>query len=117
MKPFLKQLDEFVKKSCAESELFKFWNTFLNEIVSVLIDLTRSHREEGWNLHLSAVRRALPLFFAFNRTNYSRWCPLYFEECMALDKTYPKIYESFVKGGFVVSQTLRKEVVYQWIWH
>ena len=72
----------------------------------VLRDLTRSHRERNWQLHLSAVHRALNLFFAFDRTNYSRWVPLYYEDCVALEKNFPAIYSSFSQGGFVVRHTL-----------
>ena len=80
---------------------------FLEEIIPVLRGLTRSHREENWKLHLSAVRRSLSLFFAFDRTNYCRWVPLYYEDCIALEKNFPAIYASFVQGGFVVRQTLK----------
>ena len=73
----------------------------------VLRDLTRSHWGGNWQLHLSAVRRALNLFFAFNRTNYSCWVPLYYEDCVALEKNFPAIYASFSQGGFVVSHTLK----------
>ena len=73
----------------------------------VLRDLTRSHREGNWQLHLSAVRRALNLFFAFDRTNYNRWVPLYYEDCVALEKNFPAIYALFSQGGFVVRHTLK----------
>ena len=74
----------------------------LNEIMPVLRDLTRSHREGGWKLHISAVRRALPLFFAFGRTNYSHWVPLYYEDCIALEEKFPGIYALFKESGSVV---------------
>ena len=101
---FTNSLKEFIENGLQVSNQFKFWNTFLQDFVSVVRDLARSHREGIWELHLSAIRRALPLFFAFNRTNYKRWVPLYFEDCMALPTVFPKIYDSFQKGGFVVSQ-------------
>ena len=63
MEEFLKVFDDFVKNRCLISKSFQFWNTFLNDVVPILIDLTRSHREGNWDLHLSAVRRSLPLFF------------------------------------------------------
>ena len=52
------------------STQFRYWNNSLMDIYPILRDLTRSHKEGNWGLHLSAVRRALPLFFAFDRTNY-----------------------------------------------
>jgi len=105
---FLNSYDKFISQGCIANNQFRFWNVFLNDIVSVLIDLNRSHREGNWELHVSAVRRALPLFFAFNRSNYRRWTPLYFEDCLSLETKYPDIFDCFLNGGFVVSQTKRR---------
>ena len=71
-------------------------------------DLTRSHREGNWQLHLSAVQRALPLSFTFDRTSDKRWLPLYFEDCLSLPERYPLIHENFLQGEFVVKLTKRK---------
>ena len=60
------------------SNQFAFWSRFIKRIYPVLRDLTHSHREGNWPLHLSAVQRALPLSFAFDRTSYKRWLPSYF---------------------------------------
>ena len=43
---------------------------FLNDVFPILHDLTRSFRDADWNLHLSAVDRAINLCFAFDRDNY-----------------------------------------------
>ena len=59
-----------------------------------------------WNMQ--ALRRAIPLFYAFDRINYKRWAPLYYEDCLALPNKFPKLYEPFSKGDFVVTQTFRK---------
>ena len=90
------------------SNQFTFWNGFIDKIYPVWRDLTRSHREGNWQLHLSAVQRALPLSFAFDRTNYKRWSPLYFEDCLSLPERYPLIHENFLRGEFVVKLTKRK---------
>ena len=55
----------------ATSEICRFWN--------VVVDLTPLFRESNWELYLSIIRKAMSLFFAFSRTNYCRWTPLYFE--------------------------------------
>ena len=90
------------------SNQFAFWSRFINKTYPVLRDLTRSHREGIWQLHLSAVQRALPLSFAFDRTNYKRWLPLYFEDCLSLPERYPLIHENFLQGEFVAKLTKQK---------
>ena len=105
---FIDQFEIFNTDLPEKSNQFAFWHVFLNHVVSVLIDLTRSHREGNWDLHLSATRRAIPLFFFFNRTNYKRWVPLYFEDCMAKKHDFPELWEHFCNGKFVVHQTKRK---------
>ena len=82
-------------------------NNFIEKIFPVLRDLTRSHREGNWQLHLSAIQRALPLVFAFDRTNYKRWLPLYFEDCLSLPIKYRLIYESLLDGEFVIKLSKR----------
>jgi hypothetical protein len=105
---FMASMQEYKDARSEQSEQFRYWNTFLDIIFPILRDLTRSHREGNWQLHISAIRRALPLFFAFSRTNYSRWVPLYYEDCIKLEETFPAIHASFIKGGFVVKHTLRR---------
>ena len=70
------EFETFQSNGTQSSHQFVFWNTFLSTIYPALRDLTRSHREGNWEMHLSAVQRAMPLVFAFDRTNYKRWLPL-----------------------------------------
>ena len=95
---FQDDFEKFKKEGCQKSEHFRYWTLFIHEIVPVLRDLTRSHREQNWPLHLSAIQRAIPLFFAFDRTNYSRWTPLCYEDCVKLPETFPEIHAEFVQG-------------------
>ena len=55
-----------------------------------------------------AIRRSLPLLFAFSRTNYACWAPIIYEDCMNLEKKFPMIYKSFKKGGFVIYRTRQR---------
>ena len=59
-------------------------------------------------LYITTLRVALPLLFVFDRTNYSRWGSLYYEDCLSLKDKFPTIYNEFVKGNFVVNFTTRK---------
>ena len=105
---FIELFETFIKTGDKKSELWRYWNIFLDDIMPVIIDLTRSFREANWNLHLSSIRRAMPLFFAFGRTNYCRWVPLYYEDCLNLETKFPLLHESFKEGDFVVHHTLRR---------
>ena len=70
----------------------------------VLRDLTRSHREGNWQLHLSAVRRICSLLSTEQITVGGFLCTM---NCVALEKNFPAIYASFSQGGFVVRHTLK----------
>ena len=86
------RFNEFNENIKKKSEQFLFWHNFIIKVFPVLRDLTSSHREDDWKLHISAIQEALPLVFAFDRTNYKRWLPLYFEDCLSLPKKYPSIH-------------------------
>ena len=70
------KFQSFLREGEATSEIWRFWNVFLDFIVPVVVDLTSSFRESNWKLHLSTIRKAMMLFFAFSRTNCCRWTPL-----------------------------------------
>ena len=74
----------------------------------IINNLTLSFRESNWLLYLSALQRAIPLFFAFDRTNYSRWVLLYYKDCILLEEKFPDLFEGFMKGDFTVKLSKRK---------
>jgi hypothetical protein len=43
------------------------------------------------------------MFFFFGRTNYSRWTPLFLQDCYQLKDKFPLLYSSYMNGGFVVN--------------
>ena len=102
------EFEKFKSNREKTSENFKFWNIFLDKIMSVITDLNRSFREADWCLYVSALRRAIPLFFAFGRTNYCRWAPIHYEECLTHQEKYPLLYSAFSQGDFVVHHTVRR---------
>jgi len=83
---------------------FKYWDTFLH-LMSYLENLVRSDREGNWNLQLQSIQDLLPLFAAFDSTNYLRWCSLYLEDMKRLPETAPGIHTAFVEGKFAVKRT------------
>ena len=98
-------LQIFVEEGKKRSKQFYYWSIFLDSMVPVLRNLTESLRSGNWLLYLSSIRDAVPLFFAFNYTNYSRWTPLYYEDCISLEAQFPEIYDEFRKGNFVARLT------------
>ena len=62
-------LQNFRENEKMKNKQFVYWNNFIEKVFPVLGDLTRSHKEGNWQLHLSSIQRVLPLVFAFNRTN------------------------------------------------
>ena len=62
-----------------------------------------SFRQANCLKHMQALRKAIPLFYAFDHINYKGCAPLYYEDCLALPNKFPKLYEAFCKGDFVVT--------------
>ena len=104
LKPIQRMLDAFKNKSREESQTFAFWNNYL-KIVSLLLSLSKSERTDNWELHLSATKAITPYFFAMDRTNYSRWLPVYLVDMQTLDSVHPSIQEEFLNGNHAVSRS------------
>ena len=104
---FERSFKEYRMIGCKYSECFSYWNKLIYELASILNDLTKSFQEADWNLHLSALQRAIPLCFAFDRVNYKLWLPLYYQDCLQLSQNFPGIYAQLLKGDFVVRHTSR----------
>ena len=97
---FMKYLDE--RREASQN--FWYWYNFIFNIYPIARDLSQSFRIGNWNGYVTSVERSLPLFFAYGRTNYLRFAPIFFEDCMDLKSKFPLLYESFVNGGFVVNR-------------
>ena len=99
----------FKTSGSTESNFFAYWNNFLSNMAPALPDFTRSFLDADWYLHFSFVNRAMVLCFAFDRIKYERWLPIYYEDCLELPKRFPKMYQSFLKGDFVVGHCSWKQ--------
>ena len=105
---YVTSLNEFISQGNRRSHLFKYWSNFLINVVTILRDFAMSFRQANWLKHIQALRRAIPYFYAYDRINYKRWAALYYEDCLALPNKFLKLYITFCKGDFVVTQTFRK---------
>ena len=94
---------DYLKEKAQQSQSFGYWFTYVFELFPIARDLTNSMRSGDWVLYLSAVERATSLFFFFGRTNYSRWTPLFLQDCYGLKDKFPLLYSSYMNGGFIVN--------------
>ena len=94
--------EEFNKSS--SNKMRSYWQSYI-EMVCLLLCFIRSTREGDWNLHLASVRDMLPWMFAYDRTNYSRYLPVYWCDMISLKDVHPSTYESFQAGDFVVQRS------------
>ena len=88
-------LSRFKSESCESSQLFKFWNSYV-EMVLVLLRFIRAEREGDWRLHLASTAEMTPYFFSMDRTNYSRWLPVYIADMHLLEDTAPEVHQEFM---------------------
>ena len=54
-----------------KSPTFMFWN-FIQRYESLILILVRAHRVKNFSLHLEAMEKLTPLFFALDHVNCSR---------------------------------------------
>ena len=95
------ELITFKENLAKESNLAKFWFSFL-DMCEILFNLLYATRSGQWYLYVAAVRQSLPWFFAYDRTNYSRYLTTHFQDLSSLEVDFPFIYEEFTKGNFSV---------------
>ena len=94
--------EEFNERSSNKTSAY--WRLYI-ELVSLLLCFIRSTREGDWNLRLACVRDVLPWMFAYDRTNYSRYLPVYWCDMMSLKDRHPAAHEAFQAGDFVVQRS------------
>ena len=81
-----------------EDPTFELWSSFL-EMVSLLLIFLRATRESDWNLHVAVLRLMMPWYFAYDRTNYSRYLPAYWMEMVDLPESHPSLYHELSQMG------------------
>ena len=76
------RFDEFCTLSEGANKNFCYWNIFLKDIFPIMSNFELSVRRGDWGLFFNSVKRCLPLFFGTGRTHYSRWAPIFYEDCL-----------------------------------
>ena len=70
-----------------------------------MLSNVRAKREGDWSAHLMSSSKMLPYFFITNRTNYSRWMPVYILDMLELPV---EIKSAFEKGEFSIRNDISK---------
>ncbi|XP_071849790.1 uncharacterized protein [Apostichopus japonicus] len=98
----VQKYEEFCQSQ--STPMFSFWSSFL-DIMQVVLNFIRATRTGDFSLHLASIRSMLPWMFAYNRTNYMRYCTVYWRQMMSLPETHPLIYQRLCEGEFVVQRS------------
>lgn len=89
----------------SNGDLSAFWMSYVDMVEDIILGLLRASREGNWELHLNAIRALIPWDFAYDRTNYARYLPVYYAQMSALCETHPEVYEAFRDGYFSVQMS------------
>ena len=103
----VKRSFEAFKESQRGNKNFEYWDMFLNFMFPCLRDFEVAVRTGNWDLFLSAVERSLFIFFGLGKHNYSRYGPLFYQDCLDIQRTFPEIYRHFKQGYFVCHMSTR----------
>ena len=71
-------------------------------MVETLLNLIYATRAGNWNLYVETIKSTLPWFFAYDRTNYSRYLTVHHQDLLTLKDDFPEIHSEFEKGNFSV---------------
>ena len=103
------EVSEWKKKMCDEQPQFYFWSETMNMELDALV-FVRSIREANFLLYCQALANLIPLFFAMDHTNYSRWASVHLRDMKLLPSTHPDLYNEFLKGHFTVQKSKKSGV-------
>ena len=83
---------------------FTFWRQYM-DLVSILLAFTQALRCGDWELYMSAFKRMMPWFAAYDHTHYTRWGAVFIADMDHLAQMAPQVYQGFLDGDFVAKET------------
>ena len=104
LESLFKEFIAFKKKSRAKSQLFAFWEDYV-DMVQLMLQFIRAERSGNWHLHLVTTAAITPHFFSMDRPNYSRWLPVYLADMNTLEERHPTVYIEFISGNHAIKRT------------
>ena len=111
--PLKEKFDAFKDFETGISQTFNLWNQYI-KMVHIMLNFIRVERIRDWELHLEAVTHMLPYFFAYDRTNYSRWTSVYLIDMRKLKYTAPEVYQEFHSGNHPVKRSNNSTFNHVW---
>ena len=82
-------------------ELSCFWMSYI-DMLEILLGLIRASREGNWMLHLAMIKAVIPWMFAYDRLNYAKYLPVYYNQMLNLPMEHPEVYEHLKNEGMSV---------------
>ena len=82
----------------------QYWMTYV-DLVAIFHRLHRACRTNDLDLFISALREIIPIFFAANRPNYSRWMVRYYLNLVNVDETHPGVRDLLKNGAMSIRRT------------
>ena len=74
--------------------------SYVDMIKDIILNLLRASRGGNWDLHLHAIRPHIPGYFAYDRTNYARYLPVYYSQMSDLENAHAEVHEASINGYF-----------------
>ena len=95
-------LQKFINEGQHSSPTFRFWYDFLSKVMLPFKTFLAATRKSQWSVYQASKRELLPLLFASNRTNYSRYMPVLM---LMMERLPPDVQAAFEQGLFVAKLT------------
>ena len=112
LRDHFRKLIDFKENLAQRSDLARFCLSFL-EIIEILLNLIYATSSGNCHWYVESLRSTLPWFFAYDRTNYSRYLIIHYTEKLTLENIHPDVYNNFHKGKVSV-QTHKRTRFYAW---
>ena len=100
-KKYHKKLYDFQDELCEESEMCRFWQSFLS-MMENLLTILYATRTGYMQLYVESINMLLSWTFAYDRHNYAGYLTFHYIEMINLEENHPSIYQEFMKGNFSV---------------
>ena len=74
------------------SPTFLFWDLVMKYDILILI-FVRAHRERDFSLFVEVLEQLVPLFFALDHMNYTRWVPIHIRDMKSLPESIRREFQ------------------------